>query len=89
MFSHVGLCGLVVLYAMLGGLTFEKIESAEERESKVKGKVKGVTQTRFHSLGRVFAIAESLRATQEPPGRLRFTAGEVNLLELMSFCLLG
>ena len=38
MFSHVGLCGLVVLYAMLGGLTFEKIESAEERESKVKGK---------------------------------------------------
>ena len=38
MFSHVGLCGLVVLYAMLGGLTFEKIESAEERGTKVKGK---------------------------------------------------
>ena len=37
MFSHVGLCGLVVLYAMLGGLTFEKIESAKEKGTKQEG----------------------------------------------------
>ena len=39
MFSHVGLCGLVVLYAMLGGFTFEKIESESEKGTKVKGNI--------------------------------------------------
>ena len=54
LFSHVGLTCMVVMYAMLGGLLFQKIESPYEREMR-----KIVTSTKQEYLDKMMEYLDN------------------------------
>lgn len=40
MFSHIGLCGMVIVYAIAGGFMFQHLESANEKSECLKAEKK-------------------------------------------------
>ncbi|CAH1800361.1 unnamed protein product [Owenia fusiformis] len=56
LFSHIGLCGLVVVYTIMGGFLFEALESPHEIKEKHK-----MTQSRNTSLEEIWNLALQLR----------------------------
>lgn len=55
MFSHVGLCGLVVGYSILGALAFQALEAPFEEK-----KVDEVMRKRVDTVKRLWAITDQL-----------------------------
>lgn len=57
MFSHVGLCALVVGYSVMGALVFKEVESKSEHEQEL---ARNVTNNRVEMVKRMWVITDKL-----------------------------
>ncbi|GFR66624.1 tWiK family of potassium channels protein 7 [Elysia marginata] len=59
LFSHIGLCSLVVAYTIMGGFIFQWIENDKDMDSR-----RTVTVRRSDMVGRLIALAVDFKATE-------------------------